>query len=114
MKKYLLALDLIPNPMKIEAYEDWHTKVWPEVLQSIQDAGILSCQIFRVENRLTMVLETTDSFSFEEKSKADQSNEKVQEWETLMWNYQQAIPGSKPGEKWRLMHCIFNFQSSKP
>jgi L-rhamnose mutarotase len=31
----------------------------------------------------------------------------VQEWEQLMWKYQQAIPGSRPGEKWRLMDKIF-------
>jgi L-rhamnose mutarotase len=31
----------------------------------------------------------------------------VQEWEELMWKYQQAIPGAKPGEKWVLMNKIF-------
>ena len=39
--------------------------------------------------------------------KMDETNEKVQEWEQLMWKYQQAIPGGKPGEKWRLMERIF-------
>jgi L-rhamnose mutarotase len=29
----------------------------------------------------------------------DAGSEKVQEWETLMWKYQQAVPGAKPGEK---------------
>ena len=31
----------------------------------------------------------------------------VQRWETLMWQYQQALPGASPGEKWRLMSKIF-------
>jgi len=31
----------------------------------------------------------------------------VEKWETLMWKYQQAIPGAKPGEKWVLMNKIF-------
>jgi L-rhamnose mutarotase len=31
----------------------------------------------------------------------------VQKWETLMWTYQQAMPGSKPGEKWVLLEKIF-------
>jgi L-rhamnose mutarotase len=34
----------------------------------------------------------------------------VQEWEQLMWKYQQALPGSKPGEKWRLMEKIFDLR----
>ncbi len=37
----------------------------------------------------------------------DGRNPKVQEWEQLMWKYQQAIPNSKPGEKWRMMEKIF-------
>jgi L-rhamnose mutarotase len=37
----------------------------------------------------------------------DASNPKVQEWEQLMWKFQQPLPGSKPGEKWMLMERIF-------
>ena len=54
-----------------------------------------------------MVMETNDDFTLEQKMKMDETDEKVQEWEQLMWKYQQAIPGSKPGEKWRLMERIF-------
>lgn len=32
---------------------------------------------------------------------------KVQEWEELMWKYQQQLPGSKPSEKWLSMDLIF-------
>jgi L-rhamnose mutarotase len=31
----------------------------------------------------------------------------VQEWEKLMWKYQQALPSAKLGEKWILMEKIF-------
>ncbi len=37
----------------------------------------------------------------------DRSNLKVQEWENLMWKYQQSLPGTKRGEKWRMMEKIF-------
>ena len=43
----------------------------------------------------------------ESKAAADAANPKVQEWEELMWKYQQAIPGTKAGEKWVLMDQIF-------
>ena len=37
----------------------------------------------------------------------DEGNPKVQEWENLMWTYQQALPWAKPGEKWVLMEKMF-------
>lgn len=108
MKRYCLALDLKDDAALIAEYETYHQNVWPEILQSINEAGIEHMDIFRTGNRLFMIMEVNDVFSFENKAAADAANEKVQEWETLMWNYQQALPGSKPGEKWRLMENIFS------
>ncbi|GAB3427795.1 L-rhamnose mutarotase [Niabella aquatica] len=107
MKKYCLTVDLKNDPALIAAYEQYHQEIWPEIDQSIRDAGIEHMEIYRVENRLFMIMEVNDSFSFEEKAIADQANPKVQEWEELMWKYQQALPFSKPGEKWVLMKKIF-------
>lgn len=107
MKRYCLALDLKNDAALIAEYENYHKKIWPEVEASIKDSGILTMQIYRTGNRLFMIMETTDSFTFEAKSKADAGNLKVQEWENLMWKYQQALPGSLPGEKWKLMDKIF-------
>lgn len=112
MKKYLLALDLKENLELIEQYDAWHQKVWPEILKSIKDSGIVKMEIFRFYNRLCMIMETTDAFSFANKGKMDKDNQKVQEWETLMWEYQQALPGAKPNEKWVLMESIFEFNSN--
>ena len=55
-----------------------------------------------------MIMEVGDDFSFDAKAEADAGNPKVQEWENLMWDYQQALPKSKPGEKWVLMDKIFS------
>jgi L-rhamnose mutarotase len=105
--KYHLALDLKNDPHLIAEYEAYHQSIWPEITASIHEAGILSMEIYRVENRLFMIIDADDSFSFERKNEMDASNPKVQEWETLMWKYQQALPGSQPGEKWRRMDRIF-------
>jgi L-rhamnose mutarotase len=112
MKKYILALDLKENVELIKKYEDWHQNVWPEVLNSIAESGILKMEIFRFYNRLCMTMETTDEFTFEKKGKMDQQNKKVQEWEKLMSTFQQKIPGSKPKEKWVLMNSIFEFNAN--
>ena len=105
--KYCLALDLKNNDNLIAEYEKYHQKVWPEIINSIKDSGIIRMEIYRVSNRLFMIMETDETFSFEKKNKMDNANPGVQEWESLMWKYQQALPGAKPGEKWLLMKKIF-------
>ena len=107
MQKHYLALDLKNDAQLIAEYEKYHEAVWPEVLEQIMASGILSCEIFRVHNRMVMVLETNDDFSFEQKTKDEALNSKVQEWDELMWQYQQAIPGSGVGEKWQVMKKVF-------
>ncbi len=54
-----------------------------------------------------MIMEVSDRFSLEEKALADRSNPKVQDWEALMWKFQQPLPQARPGEKWMLMERIF-------
>jgi L-rhamnose mutarotase len=105
--RYCYALDLKDDPQLIAAYEKAHQQVWPEILESIRNSGIVSMEIYRVQNRLFMIMETDETYNAEAKSKADTANPKVQEWEELMWKYQQAIPGTKQGEKWVLMRKIF-------
>jgi L-rhamnose mutarotase len=107
MKRYCLALDLKNDPDLIAEYEAYHKDVWPEIKKSVMDAGITAMEIYRTGNRLFMVMQTTDDFSFAEKERMDLSNDKVQEWETLMWKFQHPLPWSQPGEKWVLMDKIF-------
>jgi L-rhamnose mutarotase len=107
MKRYCLALDLVDDPVLIEEYEKYHKNISEEIRASIRDAGILDMQIYRTGNRLFMIMETEDDFSFEKKNAMDSANPKVQEWEQLMWKYQQALPTAKAGEKWILMDRIF-------
>lgn len=107
MRRYCLTLDLINDEKLIEEYKSHHKKVWPEIKSSITDSGVENMEIYLSGNRLFMIMEVNNSFSFEAKSKADEENTKVQEWENLMWNYQQALPAAKTGEKWILMEEIF-------
>ncbi len=109
MKRFCLTLDLIDDPESIKEYEQYHAagKAWPEVTQHDIDCGVTNIEIFRTGNRMFMILETVDEFTFEEKAKKDASSPIIQKWEALMWKYQQPIPWAKPGEKWVLMDRIF-------
>ena len=106
-QKFCLALDLKNDPGLIAEYKAYHKNVWPEIISSIKDAGIHVLDIYCTGNRLFMIIEADEGFSFDKKSAMDQVNPKVQEWEELMWKFQQALPWATAGEKWILMEKIF-------
>ena len=106
-RRFCFCCDLKEDEKLIAEYEEHHKNIWPEIRASITSAGIEQMEIYRVANRLFMIMDTSEEFSLQAKAKADSANPVVLEWETLMWNYQQSVPFAKPGEKWVLMDKIF-------
>ena len=106
-RRYCLTLDLKDDPNLIAEYKKHHERIWPEITDSIKRSGIEDLEIYLLGARLFMIMEVNDRFSFAAKAEADRNNPKVQEWEQLMWKFQQPLPKAKPGEKWLLMERIF-------
>lgn len=109
-KRYCLTLDLKNDPKLIAEYKRYHQKIWPEITQSLKDSGIEDMEIYLLGTRMFMIMDVSDGFSFEGKARADQENPKVQEWEKLMWGFQQPLPQAKPGEKWLRMERVFSLE----
>jgi L-rhamnose mutarotase len=109
-RRFCLTLDLKDDPQLIAEYKKYHEKIWPEITESIRESGIEDMEIYLLGTRMFMIMEVNDTFSFERKAKADRANPKVQEWEQLMWKFQQALPQAKPGEKWLRMNRIFKLE----
>jgi L-rhamnose mutarotase len=109
-RRYCLTLDLKDDATLIAEYKRYHEKIWPEITESIKDAGIDDLEIYLHRTRMFMIMEVNERFSFEKKAEADRKNQKVQEWEDLMWKFQKALPGARPGEKWLLMERIFKLE----
>lgn len=109
------AVDLKDDPQLIAEYEKYHQpeNAWPEIVESIAGAGISNMRIFRIENRLFMIMDVDESFDASVKAKADAENVKVQEWETLMDTFQQRLPWAKNGEKWLELSEIYNLQETQ-
>lgn len=107
MPRYCLALDLKNDPELIKEYVRYHKDVWPDIKRSITDSGITNMEIYLTGNRMFMIMETDESFSFERKADMDKADPTVQKWEELMWNFQQALPHAAEGEKWKLMDKVF-------
>lgn len=106
-RRYCFTLDLKDDPALIAEYRHYHAQVWPEIIKSLRESGIQNAEIYLLGTRLCMILDVDESFSFDNKAKADLENEKVREWEALMWQFQKPLPQAKPGEKWLLMERIF-------
>jgi L-rhamnose mutarotase len=111
-RRYCLTLDLKDDPKLIAEYKRYHERIWPEITKSIRDSGIEDLEIYLLGTRMFMIMEVNDKFSFAAKASADRANPKVEEWEKLMWKFQQPLPQAKPGEKWLLMEKIFELEKA--
>ena len=111
MPRHCLTLDLKDDETAISEYKRYHVKIWPEIKQSLLDAGIVDMEIYLAGTRLFMIMDVNDSFSLSAKAAADAANAKVQEWETLMAEFQQELPQSLPGQKWVVMEKVFSLDA---
>lgn len=114
MQRYCFTLDLKDDPQLIAEYERIHQQIPAEIAASIRQAGITNMELYRFGQRLFMIMDTADDFSFDRKQAQDAANPRVQAWEEQMWGFQQPVPGAAPGEKWVLMKQIFQLASTNP
>jgi len=110
MIRHVLTADLRDDPAVIESYKAYHRRVWPEVVRSLQRAGIRDMEIYLLGRRLVMVVDT-EGADFRRCFAAHvSSSPRVAEWEELMRGLQQPPPGGRPGEWWALMERVFRLE----
>ena len=110
MTRHVLTVDLRDDPAAIDAYRAHHSRVWPEVVRSLQRAGIREMEIYMLGRRLVMVVDT-DGGDFRRCFAAHvSSSPRVAEWEALMKGLQQPPPGGRPGEWWAQMEPVFQLE----
>lgn len=107
MKRFCYTLDLKDNNASKKNYIKHHQNVWPEIIKSLKNSGILKAEIYNVDTRLFLIFETIESYDEEYKKQLDDNNPLVQKWEKLMSKYQKKLPFSKNNEKWVKMNKIF-------
>ena len=108
-KRYCQTLDLKDDPGLIAEYRKRHTEneAWPEILQGIRSVGILEMEIYILDNRLFMIVETPLDFDWDEAFARLAALPRQEEWETYMSVFQVARPGATSTEKWRMMERMF-------
>jgi L-rhamnose mutarotase len=108
MPRNCLTLDLKDDAEAIAEYKRYHVKIWPEVRDSLREAGIMEMEIYLAGTRLFMIMDVNDTFTLAAKAAADAANAKVQEWEAIMSKFQKPLPQSRPGQRWVVMERVFS------
>lgn len=109
-KRYCQTLDLKDDPALIAEYRKRHreNEAWPEILEGIRSVGILEMEIYILDNRLFMIVETPLDFDWDEAFARLATLPRQEDWETYMSIFQVARPGATSAEKWRMMERMFH------
>jgi L-rhamnose mutarotase len=113
MSVQVLTVDLKDDAAAIAAYREHHRRVWPEVVESLQRAGIVRLDIYLLGRRGVMIVETDGRDPRRCFAEHRASSQRVAEWEALMQSLQEPPPGAAPGEWWARMEPVFSLEAHK-
>ena len=108
-QRFCLTLELREDPDLVSEYLYWHKmeNIWPEIPAGIKAAGIENMEIYRLDNRLFMIIEAGPGFDFARDMERLSSMPRQEEWEAFVSRFQKSLPGENPAEKWKLMDKIY-------
>lgn len=109
VKRFCQTLDLKDKPELIAEYRRRHSEdeAWNEIIEGIKEVGILEMEIYLVDTRLFMIVETPLDFDWNSAMARLATLPRQQEWEDYVAEFQQTTPGTSSDEKWRMMERIF-------
>lgn len=110
VKRYCRTLDLRDDAALIAEYRRRHSRdeIWPEVMDGIREVGILEMEIYILDTRLFMIIETALDFDWDTAMDRLSTLPRQQEWEDYMSIFQLAAPGATSAQKWQPMERMFH------
>ncbi len=108
----VFTTDLVNDSALIRSYDSLHSKtgVWPELKKANLASGIHEVKIYRVNNRLFMMVTVPADADL---AKVDSlylgSDKKIKVWNDMMANFQRALPGMDTTRKWSSMELIHHY-----
>lgn len=104
-RRLCFVLDLVNDAARIAEYEACHRPggVWPVIVDDIRAQGVEGMEIWRSGDRMVMIATVADDYP-----RARAVPPEYDQWETLMWTFQKALPHAEPGQKWVPMAKIFD------
>ena len=109
VKRYCQTLNLKDNQELVAEYRKRHAqgKVWPETLAAIREVGILEMEIYILDTKLFMIVETPLDFDWDSAMAKMATLPRQEEWEAYMSVFQQAEASASSADKWQLMERMF-------
>jgi len=105
MRRYGMVIRV--KPEQLAEYEEYHARVWPEVLGTIRNCNIRNYSIFHKDGFLFSYFEYIgDDFDSDMAKMA--ADPKTQEWWTLMNPLQDPLETRAPSEWWARMKEVFH------
>ena len=115
MTRHVLLVHLRDDPAAISAYREHHKRVWPEVIDSLRNAGVERMEIHLLGRTAVMIVEVADALDVHRVFAAHQaSSPRVAEWERLMKSLQEPSADAGPGEWWARMEPVFRMPAKSP
>jgi hypothetical protein len=100
----ILTANLVNDPTKQKQYLRYHAtqfQQWPEVARGFCNASFQQLLVFRQGRQLMLVISIPHGASLDKLNpKTSLNNPRVDDWNRLMKQYQEGLPGTKPGETW--------------
>lgn len=109
VKRYCQTLDLKDDAELIRSYRYYHSPegCWPEILVGIRSVGILEMEIYILDNRLFMIVETPLDFDWDSAMARLATLPRQAEWEDFVAVFQKCREGATSDEKWQMMERMF-------
>jgi L-rhamnose mutarotase len=95
------------KPEEFEEYKAYHTRVWPEVLETIRKCHIRNYSIFHWKGQLFAYFEYHGADYAADMARMA-ADPKTQEWWKIMMPMQVPVPGRPAGEWWAPMEEVFH------
>ena len=110
IQRYCQTLDLKDEPALIQEYIKRHspTHHWPEIREGIRSVGILEMEIYHLDTKLFMIVDTPLDFEWEKAFEKLACLPRQEEWEKYVAFCQKVAPNAFSSEKWTLMERIFH------
>lgn len=110
VKRYCQTMDLKKEPALIKEYRNRHSEdnAWKEILDGIRAVGILEMEIYILDNRLFMIVETPLDFDWDSAMAKLATLPRQQEWEEYMAMFQDCDATATSDEKWKMMERMFH------
>ena len=105
MRRFAMTIKI--RPETVTEYKRYHARVWPEVLEMIQQCQIRNYSIFLKDDRLFGYFEYHGK-DLDADLRRMFAHNKTQEWRAIMETMLQPLPTRREGEWWAGMEEVFH------